>query len=1070
MTQQLPLFAPPSKSSPQRRNLVIEAGAGTGKTTAIVAEVLKLMIERHQSPGQAGSLSPERIVLMTFTEKAAGEIAERIRLALEDLVARLAAPDLTLPLIWPKDSPEPSLVIEDPVPAREAFEHHLDQIDAIRSQTIHSFCQSVLRAFPIEAGLDPQFRIVEGFERALLLDEVYDQWLDHETRVAPSPENVRDWEALFEHAGYFFVIRELILSMAGRRDLLAEMDSPAAETLFGTIEDVRQRLQEAILWVLRERPDVKDEAASTVAEYIHGTPCGAETLDQWIEWLRPIAEPMRSINLTGCGPLKEPMRVLRSGDRGESVYDDLVSHRAAMALIALTRRFVAHLDQEKRRRGVADFDDLLLRTLAVLEDPVVLDRARAQYDFIFVDEFQDTDRIQARIIEKLGREGDAWTPGRTIVVGDPKQSIYGFRRADPQLYDAVTSDLIHHGGAESRRITRQYRSDPRLLDSINALCSALFAQNAPNTNVFTPSYTALSAGRDPFDDAPPAPVTLLHAEHEEKDDRHIAEAEAIAAWIRAHGANDLSNIAILFRRATFLDDYLGVLDRYGIEYVLPPSPNFLERKAAVDLITVVRAIAYPFDRGAVISAARSPYFALTDPEIAAQGEPMKEVERVLGSYRDAARHLTVAQLLDLVIETSGIEQVYSCSADGERDSAHLERLRAIAFEYDHRTGGSVRQFVDEIAARREEPEEMEPVLTGESRNAVRVMTVHAAKGLEFDTVILPDLSFSLGSTESQQFFATDDPPSLVLSGRSESLSANFRESGGEKLKKVAGQREEAEMRRLFYVAVTRAKRQLVFVCNLHRETKSAGFLKCLIEGLQADRKSWGSLWPEQGGEVRETLIGPVMFERLTSRSATSSERHRLADHLLERELREEPLAPAVIPAPPPVAERLTPAEAAARRAGSRSRTAGILLHRVLELWNGTSAVEPLLHAIALEIGAGDAAVERVRKRLEVVARSPLFQRINSAETIGREFPLRFVEEGELVERRIDRLIREDGHDVVIDYKSGASEESRLVRDKEQVSRYCSAVTSITARPCHGLLWYVDLERDEMVEVSHIVDS
>ncbi len=154
---------------PRRRNVVIEAGAGTGKTTAIVAEVVRLMLEDAQ-------LSPERIVLVTFTEKAAGEIADRIHAALAEL-------DLHFDderVVWPVGSPKP--LLEGPQDKRDSWRQacatQLASIHLLRSQTIHSFCQSLLRQFPIEAELDPQFKIIEGFERSLLYSELYDAWID----------------------------------------------------------------------------------------------------------------------------------------------------------------------------------------------------------------------------------------------------------------------------------------------------------------------------------------------------------------------------------------------------------------------------------------------------------------------------------------------------------------------------------------------------------------------------------------------------------------------------------------------------------------------------------------------------------------------------------------------------------------------------------------------------------------------------------------------------------------------------------------------------------------------------
>ncbi|HEV3486850.1 MAG TPA: UvrD-helicase domain-containing protein, partial [Vicinamibacterales bacterium] len=532
-------------------------------------------------------------------------------------------------------------------------------IDALRSQTIHSFCQSLLRAFPIEAGLDPQFKIVEGFERSLLHGQAYDQWIDEETRVHPTPEIVREWELLFAHVGYLFAIRELILGMIERRDLLGEIGYD-----FGAFAEVEEPLLEALAAIRKCGDDAGDDHARRIFAYVRdNTPPETGEVDDWLAYLHPIAASIREANLPRPAVLKEALKILRSGDKGRCVYDRLVSHRAAMALISLTRRFLAFLDAEKRKLGVVDFDDLLLRTLSLLDDPNVLARARSQFDFIFVDEFQDTDRTQARIIDRLARDGSgAYVAGKTIVVGDPKQSIYGFRRADPETYYRLTEELVR-GGAERRRLEEQYRSDPPLVEIVNAMFACLFPETPHDANVFRPTYKSLHAARASVRRELDARVTLLHAQHDDPADRFFAEAEAIAEWIRANSDGDLRRFAILFRRLTKLDDYLDTFDRHGIDYVLPPTRMFLDRRAPVDLLAVLRAIAHPFDRGAQISAARTPYFALTDEEIAdgvlrAECSVLSETETqhaarstqdpwltftsAIAKFRDAAHHLTVS--------------------------------------------------------------------------------------------------------------------------------------------------------------------------------------------------------------------------------------------------------------------------------------------------------------------------------------------------------------------------------------------------------------------------------------------
>ncbi len=1058
-------FAPPPAGG-GRRNIVIEAGAGTGKTTAIVGEVLRLIVDRED-------LAPERIVLMTFTEKAAGEIAERIRGALEELGQALSDPTAAS-AVWPAGSPDPLVVIGNDERSRRAIAHHLAGIDSLRSQTIHSFCQSLLRSYPIEAGLDPQFKIIEGFERSLLYDQLYDAWVDEETRLYPTAESVREWETLFEHAGYLFAIRDMVFSLLERRDLLGERGYE-----FGDFGEIAGPLAEAVASIRKVQRVAGDDHALRVFEYLRANLLPeAGDADAWIDYLQPIAASIREANLPRDTVLKEALRYLRAGDKGRSIRDRLVSHRAAMALVALTRRFVAYLDREKRHLGVADFDDLLLRTAALLDDPVVLARARSQFDYVFVDEFQDTDRTQARIIRKLVTDATgAWVPGKTVVVGDPKQSIYGFRRADPETYYRLTEEM-RRASAEHRIIDRQYRSDPALIDVVNAMFTRIFPDDEHDPNVFRPSYNPVRAARSEPRRALDARITLLHTAHDDRADRYFAEAESIAAWItknRDGGPLDLQRFAILFRRLTKLDDYLDTLERHGIEYVLPPTRLFLDRPAPVDLAAVLRAIAYPFDRGAQISAARTPYFGLTDVEIV-EGVTMSEATpgtwsdfaAAIEGFRNAARHRTVSELIDLLIEQRSIERVYDAMPDGPRHLRHLEHLRATALDYDLRAGGSVRQFVDEIQRRRVEPEEIEPSLADDTQNAVRILTVHAAKGLEFETVILPDLSFSSGSGEGINCFTVEEPRSLVLAGRAESVSASFRFAGGDKLKRIAAKREDAEQQRLFYVAVTRAKTDVVFVCNTSDHARNTGFFRNLCDALALGRDDLERMWPAEGRALRETAVGTVAFERFdapSSRPGQAAMRRRLMDDSLQADLETGGLAGAVIAAPDTVAERLTPGEIAARRAASRNIAAGILLHRFLELWDGRSEPARLIDRLAAEAAADPETVDRVRRRAAAVSRSPVLQRILRAETVAREMPIRFLEDGAPVEQRIDRLIREGGREIVVDYKSGAPDPARVARDRQQVARYRDAVRAITGRECGGLVWYIDLDHDEVVEDS-----
>jgi ATP-dependent helicase/nuclease subunit A len=1021
----------PSAVQTPRRNKVIEAGAGTGKTTAIVAEVLKLLLGEEE-------IAPERIILVTFTEKAAGEIADRIESALNEIEQQLQGESAC----WPAKSANPMFEVR---PAqrdacRRAIERQLARIDGLRSQTIHSFCQTLLRQYPIEAGVDPQFRITEGFDRSLLYGQLYDEWIDDETRLRRHPEAASEWEALLEHYGYLFQARAAIFALVDKRHLLLDRSYT-----IGTIAEYEPALRSAV---------------ATYSRYYGAAdpPPQGSSIDAWIDYFAPMAGDLRKSHLKGDEQLKDCLRVLRGEKTGACVYDLLVSHRAAVALLSLTRRFIARLDEGKRKRGLLDFDDLLIRTRMLLDNPSALDRIRKQYDYIFVDEFQDTDRVQAEIFDRLARDASGnFVPGKTIVVGDPKQSIYAFRRADPETYRDFTQSLVKSNDL----LIHQHRSTPELVQTLNAIGRVLFADRDADPNVFQPEYHDLRGGQPPTAvqtaEGRCPPLTLLGCEGDAE-----VEAESIVAWIRERDHSNLRRFALLFRRKGRMEEYLDVFDKQGLSYVVPPMGLFLDRPAAVDLLAVLRAIAYRYDRGALISAARSPYFALTDVEIADPDSPAwKAVRESLEGFRDAAKRLTITELIDYVIATTGIESVCRATRDSTRSLRHLEQVRAIAFIYDQKAGGSVRQFVEEIARRREVPEEVEPSLLDETTNAVRILTIHGAKGLEFDTVIIPDIEFSSsGNKEAVDFFTVENPRSLVLRNGLETLSGICRFSGEYPLKEIAGMRDKAELRRLFYVAITRAESQVLIVCNSAKVTNN-GFGRFLKEILNVD----SSDWPAQPGSVVHERIGiPIVFEKVESLEIAKGAALRLQDAELEKQLAEGPIVPCIVPQPEPIALP-SRAEVKMARAAAANRAAGILLHRVLERWDGTSEVASLLAALAVEQAADSRSIELVRRRLTTVAASPVFRRIVSAETIGREMPIAFLDEsGALVQKRIDRLIRENGTDTVIDYKSGAPSDARFDSDREQVGVYCRAVAQMTGRPCRGLLWYIDAENDTAVDV------
>jgi hypothetical protein len=252
------------------------------------------------------------------------------------------------------------------------------------------------------------------------------------------------------------------------------------------------------------------------------------------------------------------------------------------------------------------------------------------------------------------------------------------------------------------------------------------------------------------------------------------------------------------------------------------------------------------------------------------------------------------------------------------------------------------------------------------------------------------------------------------------------------------------MRRLFYVAVTRAKSDVAFVCNTSSFAKM-GFFSCLAEVFGFTKDGFATLW-EPGRTIRTMGGMTVAFEKMPIRGADARRRRRLIDSALEAELANADILPLSLAAPPSIVNAEIPIR--------RDRNAGILLHRVLELADADPL--ELVDATAAELGASSEVVARVKSRLRTITSSSTFKRIAKAQTIGRELPIQ-IGDGNL---RIDRLVREKGRELVIDYKSGIPSEEHAL----QVRSYCEAVARMTGRACSGLIWYIDEGSDHAVEL------
>ncbi len=520
-------------------------------------------------------------------------------------------------------------------------------------------------------------------------------------------------------------------------------------------------------------------------------------------------------------------------------------------VVTLVRPFLDQVHHGFLTSGWIAFDGLLARAKTLLRDhPAVRARIKQTYRAILVDEFQDTDPVQYEIIlylgERAGSHQTAWhdvdlEPGKLFIVGDPKQSIYAFRRADIEAFERVV-EKIRAGGGSVYSLVTNFRSNGAVLDVVNNVFDRLFQ---PTEHV-QPANERLAARpqRKPEVSVSGAQLRLVTpGEDDEEFDVQAAtraEAEALARWLkeellpgttvtdrdRREGPLQPGHIALIFRKLTQAQVYLDALRRYDIAYITDGEKHFYRRQEIIDLVNLLRVIDNPHDTIALVGILRSPLGGMADRDLLAlqqiEGLDYQQRERLsawnhpqagmvrrlyerLAELHQLAPLRPVPDAIDLIFDRLPVLELAAASLHGEQAVANLRKTRDMAETLADRPHLTLTGFVDLMMTRvSEQPDEAESALAEESLDAVRVLTIHKAKGLEFPVVILPGLH--QGSKNPRK------GPSIHhdWSSRCYSLQMGGRSNLGAVLvdMKMAA-REEAEQRRLLYVGMTRARDLLV---------------------------------------------------------------------------------------------------------------------------------------------------------------------------------------------------------------------------------------------------------------------
>ena len=761
------------------RNVAVSAGAGTGKTRVLVERFLGIVQEKLASP-------PE-ILAITYTEKAANEMKSRIVSSLKSA----------------------------------GLDEARRQVENAYIGTIHAFCARLLKEHPIETGIDPDFRVIEEDESDLLKETALDQLI----------------EESFEKEDVF----SLLLTYG------EESVRKSVKSVYDKIRMSAFSLAEAV----RLSPEISESSLRTeLIAGLDGLPLFPKRKELAVEtiqfltsnraWDQPALEALngfaKAINLKIKEGKSEAEKVKDLLKKFSSVQLEKSAHSIRESFTGLLLAFGERYDALKRERAAFDFADLELTVTRFLSGEsqsaaAVRAHYRAQFKFIMVDEFQDTSAVQMRLADLLSN-------GRNLFfVGDVKQSIYGFRGSDPDLFRQKETEFKADKSGTRIVMSENFRSSESLLNFVNPFFSALWRDGSI-------AYEPLAAGRQTQKTQREA-VELIEVEQEENETRgesRSEEARVIAARIQELVETEgyaYGDFAMLFRASEGIHLYEQELLNLRIPYYVIGGRGFYHQAEIRDMMNFLTVLENPLREIPLASLLRSPMFGVSDDtlfwlsrrakaedklvpffnglaawrEIAEisqdERQKLERFEFILNDLSRAKRNLNVSEILEAILRATGYDLHVLGLRQGKRHFANLRKLVDLARELEARETIHLGDYIRYIKGLVfQEARESEAQTEAAEGNVVRLMTIHKAKGLEFRAVILPDLSRQPRVQESRFLFDSTSGVALqVFNAESGEFENTFSYQAFLDQEK---EKQARESKRLLYVAMTRAKEKLIF--------------------------------------------------------------------------------------------------------------------------------------------------------------------------------------------------------------------------------------------------------------------
>jgi len=1018
------------------KNLFVEAGAGTGKTTAMVARIVNLIKKGRATIG--------RIAAITFTELAAAELRDKVRHELEK-----ASADDTV------DAAERGRCIEA---ARG--------MDGASIQTLHSFAGALLREKPLEAGLPPNFSICDEIEADIRFEEKWQEWL----QILQESPAAADLLRLLNFGLKPDNLREIAMALHYNYDLLTvPVPAPPPPPRAAVKE-----LVDSLPFLRRSGAlctDPEDKMLAHLDRVVQ--------LAEWLSELDPGSDYALNVlrssrgfsadrvgrkgnwgNGTALADLREKLQELQELRQAEL---EAIRQSGLAVLLEQLRLLVLAYVDERRAAGRAEFHDLLVWACRLLRDDESARRHfQEKYSHILIDEFQDTDPIQAEIAFYLAADPTAegaglkerdWAElpllaGKLFVVGDPKQSIYRFRRADIATVERVGERM----NSDRAPLTHSFRSQKPIIDWVNKVFKQ-WMQASPGVQA---EYLALEhAGLGP-EAVLPQCVWRIGAQSGTKigetrgdESRQVAmllHHVRTAPW-QVRGRDgvlrpaEFRDVCILMPTRTGLDLLERALEDGNIPYRIESQSHILGTQDVLELISCLRSIDSPADQVALVGALRSSAFACSDVDLlqyveaggrldytspGGGGGRVLQALEALKAYHEARSWTPVDRLIEDFIRGQGMQQACYGRVRPREKLRRLQMVVDLARAYAGVEGNSLRGYLDWLDRLSDERARMvESPVPDTDEDAVRIMTIHSAKGLEFPIVIMLGLNTSDRRSSPSILF---NKATRQLEAKTGSQATQFKTAGYDSVLEGEEAAEAAEDVRLMYVAATRARDHLVL--SLWRKDEKCRAAQ-ILNYCGEDEPGW-----QEVDLSNVTLYAPGAPAKPVEKPDTAED---MVSWLAKRgAVVERASVPAAVAVTDLV--KLAKEEAEGGEAYYRTGRGGTSLGR---------AVHSVLQVIDLATGTGlddlskaQAAAEGIADKWQEVAKlarnglqSPVVRRAIASGNFHREVFVSAPYEGKLLEGFMDIIFEEDGGLVIADYKTDAIDnEEELLQKKETYER------------------------------------